>query len=158
MGYTAWCRRALPANRSTVAAALGIPLKVRSGLSRCKNSVSALPCFGPIADISYANAQRQRCIASCARGMLLGTSLTKGYFAITQPNVDVRQTITGGPSYTCTLDIPGDWAHRCPPSLFASPPEPPPLPPAPYELGCPAQTVRVPGADGKDQTINILRC
>jgi hypothetical protein len=27
-----------------------------------------------------------------------------------------------------------------------------------YELGCPAQTVTVPGADGKDQTINIVRC
>jgi hypothetical protein len=75
-----------------------------------------------------------------------------------QPNVDVRQIITGGPSYTCTLDIPGDWAHRCPPSLFASPPEPPPPPPVPYELGCPAQTMTVPGADGKDQTINIVRC
>jgi len=75
-----------------------------------------------------------------------------------QPNVDIRQTITGGPSYTCTLDIPGDWAHRCPPSLFASPPEPPPPPPVPYELGCPAQTMTVPGADGKDQTINIVRC
>lgn len=75
-----------------------------------------------------------------------------------QPNVDVRQIITGGPSYTCTLDIPGDWAHRCPPSLFASPPEPPPPPPVPYELGCPAQAVTVPGGDGKDQTINIVRC
>jgi len=75
-----------------------------------------------------------------------------------QPNIDVRQTITGGPSYTCTLDIPGDWAHRCPPSLFASPPEPLPPPPVPYELGCPAQTVTVPGSDGKDQTINIVRC
>lgn len=75
-----------------------------------------------------------------------------------QPNVDVRQIITGGPSYTCTLDIPGDWAHRCPPSLFASPPEPPPPPPVPYELGCPAQSVTVPGADGKDQTIKIVRC
>src|SRR4029078_60357 len=72
-----------------------------------------------------------------------------------QPNIDVRQTITGGPSYTCTLDVPGDCAHRCPTSLFATPPEPPPPPPVPYELGCPAQSVTVPGADGKDQTINI---
>jgi hypothetical protein len=28
----------------------------------------------------------------------------------------------------------------------------------PYELGCPARSVTVPGADGKDQTINIVRC
>ena len=75
-----------------------------------------------------------------------------------QPNIDVRQTITGGPSYTCTLDVPGDWAHRCPPSLFASPPEPLPPPPVPYELGCPAQAVTVLGTDGKDQTISIVRC
>lgn len=75
-----------------------------------------------------------------------------------QPNIDVMPTITGGPSYRCTLDIPADWAHQCPPSLFASPPEPPPPPPVPYELGCPAQTMTVPGADGRDQTISIVRC
>jgi hypothetical protein len=74
------------------------------------------------------------------------------------PNVNVTQSITGGPSYTCSLDIPGDWAHRCPPTLFASPPEPLPPPHVPYELGCPAQRVTVPGADGKDQTVSIVRC
>ena len=96
--------------------------------------------------------------------LLLSFLLAGGWFwspsgqSNSQPNVDVRQIITGGPSYTCTLDIPGDWAHRCPPSLFASPPEPPPPPPVPYELGCPAQAVTVPGGDGKDQTIKIVRC
>ena len=31
-------------------------------------------------------------------------------------------------------------------------------PPVPYELGCPSRAVTVPGADGKDQTITIVRC
>jgi len=73
-----------------------------------------------------------------------------------QPNVDVTQTIAGG-LYTCTYDLPWDWVHRCPPSFFASPPEPPP-PPVMYAPGCAAQTVTVPGADGKDQTVSMLRC
>jgi hypothetical protein len=75
-----------------------------------------------------------------------------------QPNVnlDVRQTITDG-IYTCTYDIPWDWVHRCPPSFFASPPVPPP-PPVAFRPGCSGQTVTVPGADGKDQTVNMLRC
>src|SRR5262245_48206903 len=75
-----------------------------------------------------------------------------------QPNIDVMQSITGGPSYTCTLDLPWDWAHRCPPSFFASPPAPLPPPPVPYEPGCPAKTMTINGADGKDQTISIVRC
>jgi hypothetical protein len=71
-----------------------------------------------------------------------------------QPNVnlDVRQTITDG-IYTCTYDIPWDWVHRCPPVL--SPPDPPP-PPVAFTHGCPAQTVTVPGADGKDQTVTVV--
>lgn len=72
-----------------------------------------------------------------------------------QPNVNVTETITGGPSYTCTLDIPWDWPHRCPP-IFSAEAPPPPL--VRYERGCPAQTVTVPGADGKDQTVSVVRC
>jgi hypothetical protein len=71
-------------------------------------------------------------------------------------NLDVRQTITDG-IYTCTYDIPWDWVHRCPPSFFASPPVPPP-PPVAFRPGCSGQAVTVPGADGKDQTVNMLRC
>jgi hypothetical protein len=69
-------------------------------------------------------------------------------------NLDVRQTITDG-IYTCTYDIPWDWVHRCPP-IVASPVPPPP--PVAFRPGCAGQTVAVPGADGKDQTVNILRC
>ena len=48
-------------------------------------------------------------------------------------------------------------AHRYPPNLFATPPEPIP-PPVSYRPGCAAQAVTVPGTDGKDQTINMIRC
>ena len=57
--------------------------------------------------------------------------------------------------FTCTYDIPWDWAHRCP--LIANPPEPP-LAPAARAPNCAPQTVTVPGSDGKDQTITMVRC
>ena len=76
------------------------------------------------------------------------------------PNLDVAQPM--GPlsndfTYTYKYDVPWDWAHRYPPSFFASPPEPP-APPVFYRPGCAAQTVTAPGADGKDQTITMVRC
>src|SRR5262245_15834568 len=73
-----------------------------------------------------------------------------------QPDINVTQTITDG-YYTCTYDIPWDWVHRCPPSFFAGPPVPP-SPPVAFRPGCSGQAVTVPGADGKDQTVNMLRC
>ena len=75
-----------------------------------------------------------------------------------QPNVEVAQPIgpiSGITNFTCTYDIPWDWVHRCPPVV--SPPEPAP-PPMARVSPCPAQTVTVPGADGKDQTISMVRC
>ena len=69
-------------------------------------------------------------------------------------NLDVRQTITDG-IYTCTYDIPWDWVHRCPP--FPNPPEPP-FYPVVRGPACVPQAVTVPGADGKDQTITVVRC
>jgi hypothetical protein len=59
------------------------------------------------------------------------------------------------PRYTCTYDIPWDWAHRCPP--VAAPAEPP-LAPAARAPSCVPQNVTVPGSDGKDQTITMVRC
>jgi len=76
------------------------------------------------------------------------------------PNVEVTQptgAISGDFNYTFKNDFPWDWAHRYPPQLFATPPEPLP-PPVSYRPGCAAQIVTVPGADGKDQTINMMRC
>jgi hypothetical protein len=78
-----------------------------------------------------------------------------------EPNVDVTQPlsapISGDVNYTYKFDVPWDWAHRYPPSFFASPPKPP-SPPVAFVPGCPAQTVTVPGDDGKDQTVAIVRC
>jgi hypothetical protein len=77
-----------------------------------------------------------------------------------RPNVEVAQppsAVSGDFTYTYKQDFPWDWAHRYPPGLFASPPEPLP-PPVALRPGCPAQTVTVPGADGKDQTITMVRC
>ncbi|MGA7114700.1 MAG: hypothetical protein WBY77_19980, partial [Pseudolabrys sp.] len=48
--------------------------------------------------------------------------------------------------FTCTYDIPWDWAHRCPP--IANPPEPP-LAPAARAPSCAPQPVTVPGVTEK---------
>jgi hypothetical protein len=77
-----------------------------------------------------------------------------------QPNAEVTPPPSGlaaDINYTYKFDVPWDWVHRYPPSWFASPPEPTP-PPIPFVRGCPAETVTVPGADGKDQTITMVRC
>ena len=78
-----------------------------------------------------------------------------------QPYADVAPPISGpitnDTNYTCKLNFPWDWAHRCPPSSFESAPQPP-SPPMAYVPGCAKQTVTVPGADGKDQTVNVVRC
>jgi len=62
--------------------------------------------------------------------------------------------------FTCSYDIPWDWVHRCPP--VASPLGPPPTPvvsaPVISAPGCVQQDITVPGTDGKNQTITMLRC
>jgi hypothetical protein len=76
------------------------------------------------------------------------------------PNAEVAHPvgpISGDFNYTYKYDVPWDWAHRYPPSFFASPPEPP-APPLVFHPGCAAQAVTVPGTDGKDQIINMVRC
>ena len=78
-----------------------------------------------------------------------------------QSNTEATQPISptsGDINYTYKLDVPWDWVHRYPPSFYASPPEPPPQPLGPRMPSCPAQTVTIPGADGKDQTITMVRC
>jgi hypothetical protein len=83
-----------------------------------------------------------------------------------QFNGEVAPPISGpiGPTsnelnYTYKQDIPWDWAHRFPPGYFGSTPESSsPAPAVAYVPGCAKQTVTVPGADGKDQTVNVVRC
>jgi hypothetical protein len=86
---------------------------------------------------------------------------TGGFFWDSQPDEGIAPPISGPVSgdinYTYKYDVPWDWAHRYPPGFFGSPPASP-VPPVSYTPGCPAQTVTVPGADGKDQTVTVVRC
>ena len=84
-----------------------------------------------------------------------------GFFWDGQPNGEFTQPMSGPTSsdinYTYKYDVPWDWAHRYPPGFFASPAGPS-SPPVAYVPGCSRQTVTVPGADGKDQTVTVVRC
>ena len=67
-----------------------------------------------------------------------------------EPRADVNQTISGDIRYTYTYDVPWDWPHRFPPMVAPSD--------RPYVQSCPAETVTVPGRNGKERTVNIMRC
>ena len=80
-----------------------------------------------------------------------------------QPYPDIAPPVSGPVSnditYTYKYDVPWDWAHRYPPSFYESSSQPSSSsPPMAYVPGCAKQTVTVPGADGKDQTVNVVRC
>jgi hypothetical protein len=66
------------------------------------------------------------------------------------PEVALTQPGSGDIHHTYTYDVPWDWAHRYPPAVAPSD--------RAYIPECPAQTVTVPGADGSQQTVNIVRC
>ena len=61
-----------------------------------------------------------------------------------------HQSITGDIRYTYTQDVPWDWPHRFPPMVAPSD--------RPYVQSCNAETVTVPGRNGKERTVNITRC
>jgi hypothetical protein len=63
------------------------------------------------------------------------------------PLVDVPQ---GDIHDSYRYDVPWDWAHRYPPVVTPSE--------RPYVPSCPAENVTVPGHDGKEQTVSIMRC
>ncbi len=63
---------------------------------------------------------------------------------------DVNQTIKGDIRYTYTQDVPWDWPHRFPPAVAPSD--------RPYVQSCPSETVTVPGRNGTERTVNIMRC
>jgi hypothetical protein len=52
--------------------------------------------------------------------------------------------------YTYTYDVPWDWAHRFPPMVAPSD--------HPYVPSCPSESVTVPGRDGGERTVNVIRC
>jgi hypothetical protein len=67
-----------------------------------------------------------------------------------EPLVGGTQPTSGDIRYTTTYDVPWDWAHRYPPIVAPSD--------RPYVSTCPAETVTIPGHDGSEQTVNIMRC
>jgi hypothetical protein len=67
-----------------------------------------------------------------------------------QPFVDAGQPLANDVRYTYTYDVPWDWAHRFPPNVVPSD--------RPYVPSCPTESVTVPGRDGGEHTVNIMRC
>jgi len=67
-----------------------------------------------------------------------------------EPMVDGTQPASGDVHYKYTYDVPWDWVHRYPPAVIPSE--------RPYVPSCPAETVTVPGRDGREQTVNVIRC
>jgi hypothetical protein len=66
------------------------------------------------------------------------------------PVVGVAPPISNDIRYTYTYDVPWDWAHRYPPTVVPSD--------RPYVSSCPTETVTVPGRNGSEQTVNVMRC
>lgn len=77
-----------------------------------------------------------------ADGFFYGPSNGEPMAGLTQPSGDIH--------YTYTYDVPWDWAHRYPPAVAPSE--------RPYVPSCPAETVTVPGRNGSEQTVSIMRC
>ena len=67
-----------------------------------------------------------------------------------EPIAGAAPPISGDTHYTYTYDVPWDWAHRYPPAVTTSD--------RPYVPSCGAETVTVPGRDGGERTVNVVRC
>ena len=67
-----------------------------------------------------------------------------------EPIIEAPPPASNDIHYTYTYDVPWDWAHRYPPAVVPSD--------RPYVSSCPAETVTVLGRDGREQTINVMRC
>ena len=67
-----------------------------------------------------------------------------------EPLAEGTPPTSGDVHYTYTYDVPWDWAHRYPPAVTPSD--------RPYVSTCPSEAVRVPGRDGREQTVNVMRC
>jgi hypothetical protein len=67
-----------------------------------------------------------------------------------EPLVDATPPASGDVRYTTTYDVPWDWAHRFQPIVAPSD--------RPYVPSCPTENVTVPGRNGKDQTVSVMRC
>ena len=87
------------------------------------------------------------------RRNFVGPFLPDGFFydpSTGEPIVEAPPPASNDIHYTYTYDVPWDWAHRYPPAVVPSD--------RPYVSSCPAETVTVRGHDGREQTINVMRC
>jgi hypothetical protein len=73
-----------------------------------------------------------------------------GYPSYGAPVEGLPQAMSSDVRYTYTYDAPWDWVHRLPPNVVPSN--------KPYVSSCPEETVKVPGRDGAERTVNIMRC
>jgi hypothetical protein len=93
-----------------------------------------------------------------ASNQAFGGSAVTG-FSYGPPNdevgVVVAEPLLGTARNTCTLDMPWDWAHRCPPLSYGSPSN---TVVRPSVLGCSQQNVKTTMGDGKERTVTIVRC
>ena len=114
----------------------------RSGAAPGGGVPSAHPIFRPSAAHSFRH-HRRNFVGGPVGGYYYAPSNGESIADVTQPEArDIR--------YTYTYDVPWDWAHRYPPAVIPSE--------RPYVPSCPAETVMVPGRDGKDQAVSIMRC
>ena len=77
---------------------------------------------------------------------------TGGYFygpSNGEPVVDGTQPASGDVRYTYSYDVPWDWVHRYPLTLPSE---------RPYVPSCSSEPVTVPGRNGGEQTVNVMRC
>jgi hypothetical protein len=63
---------------------------------------------------------------------------------------DLNRSISNDIRYTYSYDVPWDWAHRFPPAVAPSD--------RPYVSSCPVESVTVPGRNGEERTVNVMRC
>ena len=106
--------------------------------------VSAHPNFRPSVARSIRHHRRNRVgpFWSGIDGSFYGPTNGEPLLEGAQASGEIR--------HTYTYDVPWDWAHRYPPSVVPSD--------RPYVPGCPSETVTVAGRDGREQTVNIMRC
>src|SRR3974390_2262037 len=77
------------------------------------------------------------------------------------PYMDVTGPTSGGNNYPNTYDIPWDAVHRYPWGFTNNSLQPVNVEPnveLSFGPACRSQSVTVPWSDGKDQTVNIIRC
>ena len=126
------------------------------GSAVVRGGAATHPNFRPLA-VRSLNHRNGRNVGNVFPG-------TGGYYwdpSTSEPSAEIPQAAPGHTSsdinYTYKPDMPWDWAHRFPPGYFTNAAAPA-APSVAYVPGCTTQTVTVPGADGKDQTVTMVRC